>query len=160
MQFRTATRAAIAGACFAGLALAAQAGSHSSGHPGVDARKAVMKDLGGSLNTVKAFVQGKRSDAGEVAAAAAAMAASAAEVQYVFGDQIHVANAGDVKTTATADIWSKWGEFKQIGDDLQAAAGQLAAAAASGNANAVKAAFGAAAKNCGACHKPFRQKKN
>lgn len=163
MTIRSFARTAIVSACFAGIAMAAQAGGHakteSSGHPGVDARKAVMKDIGGNLKKVKSFVAGEGGDAAMVASAAASIAASAAEIQYIFDDQVHVDNAGDVKTTASADIWSKWDEFKTTAADLETAAVALAAAAASGDANAIKAGFGATAKNCGACHKPFRVKK-
>lgn len=157
MRFRTLARAAVIGICLGGGAIAVDAESRSSGHPGVDARKLGMKALGRDLNKVKAFVQGKGGDTATVAAAAASIAANAAEIQHLFDDQIHTDNAEDVRTTSHADIWVKWGEFRQIGYDLEVAAVALAAAAATGDAEAIEAAFGATAKTCGACHKPFRQ---
>lgn len=158
---RTLIGAATAGA----IALAtfgAVAGGHakSSGDPGVDARQALMKEIGGHLKAIKGYVTGESGDAATVEAAAKSIAVAAARIDGLFNDEIHVENAGDVKTTASPAIWQKRDEFNKIADDMEAAAMALAAtAAAGGDDEAVRAGFGAVAKNCGACHKPFRVKK-
>jgi cytochrome c556 len=59
-------------------------------------------------------------------------------------------------TKAKAEVWSEAGRFKEGADKLQADLLKLAAAAKSGNPEALKAAFGAAATGCKACHDNFR----
>jgi len=161
MSSRTLIGAATAGA----IALAtfgAVAGSHdkSSGNPGVDARQALMKGIGGDLKTIKGYVTGESGDVAAVEAAAKSIAVASARIDGLFNDEIHVENANGVKTTASPAIWQKRDEFTGIAGDMEAAATALAAtAAAGGDAEAIRAGFGAVAKNCGACHKPFRVKK-
>ena len=154
-------RAAAVGVILLGAAGAANAGGHakSSGHPGVDERQALMKEIGGSMKTIKGFVTGEGGTAGDVAAAASAMSAAAGKIDGVFNDEIHVENAGDVKTTASPAIWQKRDEFKAVAASLEADASALAATAVAGDNDAIRAGFGKMAKNCGACHKPFRVKK-
>lgn len=158
---RTLIGAATAGA----IALAtfgAVAGGHakSSGDPGVDARQALMKEIGGGLKTIKGYVSGESGDAAAVAAAAKSIAVASSRIDGAFNDEIHVENAGAVKTTASPAIWRKRDEFNKIAGDMEAAALALAAtASAGGDSDAIRAGFGAVAKNCGACHKPFRVKK-
>ncbi|HEY4374580.1 MAG TPA: cytochrome c [Burkholderiales bacterium] len=57
---------------------------------------------------------------------------------------------------AKADIWKDWDKFKKLQGDLQANTAKLAAAAKSGNADAIKTAFGDTGKSCKACHDAFR----
>lgn len=57
---------------------------------------------------------------------------------------------------AKADIWKEWDKFKKMQGDLQAATAKLSAAAKSGDAEAIKTAFGETGKSCKACHDAFR----
>lgn len=166
MRSLFSTRSLI-GAATAGIlavsTLGAVAGSHekSSGHPGVDARHMLMKEISTDLKVIKAYVAGESSDLAAVEASAESIAVASAKIDGAFQDQIHVENANGVTTTASPAIWQKWDEFSAIADDMETAANALAmTAAAGGDADAVKAGFGGIAKNCGACHKPFRVKKN
>jgi cytochrome c556 len=57
---------------------------------------------------------------------------------------------------AKPEIWKEWDKFKKLQGDLQANTAKLAVAAKSGDADAVKAAFGDTGKACKACHDAFR----
>jgi cytochrome c556 len=63
------------------------------------------------------------------------------------------------KTKATAAIWEKSDDFGANAKNLSKAAGELAAAAKSGDAGAVDAKVKAVSGACGNCHKAFRAEK-
>lgn len=60
---------------------------------------------------------------------------------------------------AKAVIWEKWDEFSKKASNLEAAANDLAAAAASKNQAQVEENFKAVGNSCRSCHKPFRAPK-
>lgn len=60
------------------------------------------------------------------------------------------------QTSAKAEVWTDGAKFKESADKLQTELGKLAAAAKSGGPDALKAAFGSAARTCKACHDNFR----
>ncbi len=62
------------------------------------------------------------------------------------------------ETKAKPEIWKEQAKFKGGADKLQAEAAKLAAAAKTGNLDNLKAAFGATAETCKACHDAFRSK--
>ena len=59
-------------------------------------------------------------------------------------------------TKAKAEIWSEPAKFKDAGDKAMAETAKLATAAKTGNLDALKAAFGATAGTCKACHDAYR----
>jgi cytochrome c556 len=59
-------------------------------------------------------------------------------------------------TKAKPEIWTEQAKFKDAGDKLMAESAKLAAAAKTGNLDALKAAFGATAGTCKACHDAYR----
>jgi cytochrome c556 len=59
-------------------------------------------------------------------------------------------------TKAKPEIWTEQAKFKDAGDKAMAETAKLAAAAKTGNLDALKAAFGATAGTCKACHDAFR----
>ena len=59
-------------------------------------------------------------------------------------------------TKAKAEIWSEQAKFKDAGDKAMAETAKLATAAKTGNLDALKAAFGATAGTCKACHDAYR----
>jgi len=63
------------------------------------------------------------------------------------------------ESDAKQAIWEKWPEFEDKYRTLQKEAAKLAEVAQGGDVAAMKAQFGATAKSCGGCHKPFRAKK-
>jgi cytochrome c556 len=63
---------------------------------------------------------------------------------------------GDTK--AKSEVWSDAAGFKKASDDMMVAVAQLNTAAKSNNLDALKTAFGGAAKTCKACHDNYREK--
>jgi cytochrome c556 len=61
-------------------------------------------------------------------------------------------------TNARPEVWSQADKFKAASRKLEDATVKLAAAAKTGNQDAVKAAYGAAGETCKACHDDFRKK--
>jgi cytochrome c556 len=59
-------------------------------------------------------------------------------------------------TKAKAEIWSEQVKFREAGEKTMAETAKLAAAAKTGNLDALKAAFGATAGSCKACHDAYR----
>ena len=57
---------------------------------------------------------------------------------------------------AKAEIWSEQPKFKDASEKMMAETTKLAAAAKTGNLDALKAAFGATAGSCKACHDAYR----
>ncbi len=62
------------------------------------------------------------------------------------------------ETRALPAIWTEQAKFNEAGDKMQAEVAKLAAAAKTGNLDAIKTAFGAAGQSCKACHDDFQQK--
>ncbi len=61
------------------------------------------------------------------------------------------------ETRAKPEIWSEQDKFKAAAAKLQEETAKLNAAAKSGNADAVKTAFGEVGKACKACHDNYRK---
>ena len=61
-------------------------------------------------------------------------------------------------TKALPEIWTEQAKYKEHSDKLEAESVKLAAAAKTGNLDNLKAAFGAAAGTCKACHDNYRAK--
>ena len=61
------------------------------------------------------------------------------------------------ETRAKPEIWKESAKFKEAADKMQAELIKVAAAAKTGNADALKTAFGPAAASCKGCHDNFRK---
>ncbi len=59
-------------------------------------------------------------------------------------------------TKAKPEIWTEQAKFKEASDKMMGEATKLAAAAKTGNLDALKTAFGATAASCKACHDAYR----
>ncbi|MET1115308.1 MAG: cytochrome c [Comamonas sp.] len=59
---------------------------------------------------------------------------------------------------AKATVWSENAKFREHADKMQAQAAKLAAASKQGDLASLKAAFGATAGSCKACHDSFRNR--
>lgn len=59
-------------------------------------------------------------------------------------------------TKARAEIWTEQAKFKDAGEKAMAETAKLASATKTGNLDAIKAAFGATAASCKACHDAYR----
>ena len=64
---------------------------------------------------------------------------------------------GGIPTRAKPEIWTDQAKFKENNDKLVAESTKLAAAAKTGNLDALKTAFSATAGSCKACHDAFRK---
>ena len=69
-----------------------------------------------------------------------------------------VAGSDTGDTKAKPEIWKDAAKFKAASEKMQAEVVKLAAAAKTGNADNLKAAFGPAAETCKGCHDEFRAK--
>ena len=61
-------------------------------------------------------------------------------------------------TKAKPEIWTEQAKFKETNEKLMAETAKLAAAAKTGNLDALKTAFAATADTCNSCHDAFRNK--
>jgi len=117
-------------------------------------RKTAMKGVGASMGGLKMVVQGKAgTDMAKGFADAMAAYASITGGLFPKGSDF-----GD--TRAKEEIWTKADEFKAAVMAFEQAAQGMVKAAASGDAGAIKGAFGGLGKSCGGCHKPFRKPKS
>ena len=65
---------------------------------------------------------------------------------------------GSIPTRAKAEIWTEQAKFKELSEKMVAETTKLAAAAKTGNADTLKAAFGATGASCKACHDNYQAK--
>jgi len=61
-------------------------------------------------------------------------------------------------TKAKPEIWQKTADFNQDADKMKTEMAKLVTAARSGDAGAIKTAFGSTAQTCKSCHDSFREK--
>jgi len=64
---------------------------------------------------------------------------------------------GSIPTRAKPELWAEQAKFKDSADKLIAESTKLAAAAKTGNLDALKTAFAATAGSCKACHDVYRK---
>jgi cytochrome c556 len=118
----------------------------------IEKRQQLMKGQSAVAKEIKGAVEAK--DFATVETKAKELMGSAAKIVDLFPK-----GSTTGKTKATAAIWEKWDEFGANAKNLSKAAGELAAAAKSGDAVAVDAKVKAVSAACGNCHKPFRAEK-
>jgi len=120
-------------------------------------RQAVMKAVGGHMGSMKLILQGKGGMKNDLAGHAHAMAELAKISVHVFPkDSDKMAGP----TRALDAIWEKPDDFKKVAAAFVTESAKLAEISKSGDAKAAAKQLGAMGKNaCGACHKPFREKK-
>jgi Cytochrome c556 len=107
------------------------------------------------MGKIKANLEGEY-NADQVRAAAnvvAAIANSGMGALYGPGTD---KNVGAVKTRAKPELFQNLEDVGKLARDLGTAANALAAAAATGEANAVKSAFADVGAACKACHQKYR----
>jgi cytochrome c556 len=147
-----------------GLALAGAYGALGAAPPSpdavqkiVDTRVAHYKEIGKAAKGIHDEVGQDQPDLAAIQANARVIEALARQIPTWFprgtGQQ------PGVKTEALPVIWEQVPTFKQRAAGLAGAAHQIAAAAASGNLDATKAAAANLGGACKACHDTFREKK-
>ncbi len=122
----------------------------------VDARRALMKEIGGEMKAIADAIDAKSTDTASMQKHAELIQADAAKIPALFPTG---SSADDLpgKTHAKPEIWKSFDDFKATAATLGTEAGKLADAARSGDVTAVAAQLDETAHNgCGACHKQFR----
>jgi cytochrome c556 len=122
--------------------------------PAVKYRQAVMSAQGGHMSALAGLVNGDVDHKTHLVPHADAIGNTAKMVPSLFP-----AGSDKGETNALPAIWEKPAEFQKAVKALETAAPKLGAAAKSGDAAALKAAFGEVGKACKGCHDNFRMKK-
>ena len=116
-------------------------------------RQAAYTVLGTQFGIMGAMAQGR---APWDAKAFATAAERAAFIATVTPDTFPAGSDSGAPTKAKPEIWRNEAEFGRMLNDLQAKTAALATAAKGGNADAAKAALGAAGQTCKACHDKYK----
>ncbi len=141
---------ALACAAFA-LAAPAQA-QFQKPEDAIKYRQSALSVMGTHFGRVGAMVNGRVPFDAKVAADNVDIVAAMAKLPWAgFG-------AGTEGGKAKPEIWKEQAKFKESSDNLQAETIKLVAAAKTGNLDTLKAAFGATAGTCKACHDAFQNK--
>lgn len=116
-------------------------------------RKAAFTVMGQHFGRIGAMVNNRVPFDAKIAADNAAIVETMSKLPWAgFG-----AGTDKGDTRALPAIWTEQAKFKEGADKMQAEVGKLAAAAKTGNLDAIKTAFGAAGQSCKACHDDFRK---
>ncbi len=126
----------------------------------IEKRQMAMKEFGGHLKAISAFLKEGKGSAEDVAKRAAEISATAKMLPSMFPAKSGSDMVTDPKTDALAMIWSDKAKFESLVATLSAEAEKLEKVAMAGDKAAIGAQMGMVGKNaCGACHGSFRAKK-
>ena len=145
------------------LAGAAYGGSGAASPPpdavqkSVDTRVGHYKEIGKAAKAIHDEIGQSEPDLATIQSNARAIEALAKQIPSWFPKG--TGQQPGVKTEALPIIWDQIPTFKQRAAGLAGAAHEIAAAAASGDIDATKAAAGNLGGACKACHDVFREKK-
>ena len=118
-------------------------------------RQGALTVMGAHFGRIGAMANGRVPFDAKVAADNADIVASMAKLPWAaFGPGTDKA---PIPTRAKAEIWTDQAKFKESSDQLVAESTKLAAAAKTGNLDALKTAFTATAGTCKSCHDAFRK---
>jgi cytochrome c556 len=135
----------------AGCASGGMGGATMSKQDAIAARQQLMKEQAAAMKTI-----GDSAKAGQlnaIPAAAEKLQGTAKRIPALFPE----GSLDPATSRAKPEIWQKWAEFQSLAKTLESKAGQLAATAKSGNAQATNTAVADIGKTtCGACHTGFR----
>ncbi|MDY6948284.1 MAG: cytochrome c [Pseudomonadota bacterium] len=135
------------------FALLAQASEPANMKEFQKARHDHYHKLGDAFKVVRDETRADQPDLAKVRTAAKVVNTAAAEQEKWFP----AGSGPDAgKTQALADIWAKPADFKAAMKLFSDAAPKLQTAADSGDAAAIKTAFGEVGKTCKNCHEKFR----
>ena len=141
----------LAGALFSLVSLVVSAQAFAQADV-IEKRQDAMKGNSANAKAIKAAVESK--DYATVEVKAKDIMGTADRIPSLFPKG---STAG--KTKAKPEIWEKSEDFGKAAKNLNKAAGELAAAAKSGDDAAVCTKVKALGDACGACHKQFRAEK-
>lgn len=115
-------------------------------------RKAALTVMATHFGRVAAMASGRTPFDAKVAMENAAVAESMSKLPWAAF--VEGSDKGDTK--AKPEIWSDSGKFRDANEKMQGEMSKLAAAARTGSLDNIKAAVGATAGACKACHDAFR----
>lgn len=116
-------------------------------------RKAAMTLMASHFGRVAAMASGRAPFDARVAADSAALAETLSKLPWAaFGEGT---DKGD--TNAKSEIWKEQAKFKEGADKLQAEMSKFAAAAKTGNLDAIKSTVGGVGQTCKACHDAYQK---
>ena len=140
---------------FAGTVLALSAPAQAQFQKPEDAikyRQSALFVMGQHFGRLGAMANGRIPFDAKVAADNAELVAEIAKLPWAgFAPGTDKGN-----TKAKPEVWADSAKFKEASDKMVAETAKLAAAAKAGNVDTLKAAFGATASSCKACHDNFR----
>lgn len=138
------------------LSLATAASAQVKPEDQIKFRKAGYSFMSWNMGKIKSNIEGTY-DAAQVTAAANAIAGIAnSGMGALYGPGTDKA-IGDQKTRVKPELFQNMADVGKLAGDFNKAANNLASVAASGDAAAVKTAFGDLGKTCKACHDKFRE---
>lgn len=136
------------------LAMAAPASAQfAKPEDGIKYRQSALSVMGTHFGRVGAMANGRVPFDANVASANAEIVATMAKLPWAG----FVPGSDSGNTKAKPEIWTDQAKFKDNSDKLIAESTKLAAAAKTGNIDALKTAFAATAGTCKACHDAFRK---
>lgn len=116
-------------------------------------RQSALSLMGTHLSRLGAMANGRVPFDAKVAAENAEVLATVSKLPWAaFGPGTD--KVGNTK--AKPEIWAEQAKFRDLADKMTGETTKLAAAAKTGNLDAIKAAFGATAGSCKACHDAYR----
>lgn len=140
------------------LALSVTAGVQAqvSAEDMVKFRQSGFTFMSWNMGKIKANLEGNY-DAAQVSAAANAIASIAGSGMGALYGAGTDKSIGDQKTRVKPELFQNMPEVGKLAGDFNTATANLAKVAATGDAAAVKVAFGDVGKSCKACHDKFRE---
>jgi cytochrome c556 len=154
MMKKATAAAALAAATLMTLATPAQA-QFTKAEDAIQYRKSALFVMGQHFSRLGAMANGRVPFDAKVAQDNADVVAQMAKLPW---DAFGAGTDKGAPTKALPAIWTEQAKFKEHSDKLEAETVKLAAAAKTGNLDNLKAAFGATAGTCKACHDSFRGK--
>ena len=145
----------IAGALVVLALIVSGALAHSGATGIVKQRMDMMSDIARLTKLIGQMVKRETAfDAAQIEKAALSLREHARMVPDMFPE-----GSTQTPTEALPVIWTDWPGFAAANADFEAAASDLAKAAATGDEKTITARFAAMGRTCGACHERFRLKK-
>ena len=123
----------------------------------VERRQREIRRMSAAMRVIGLFLKGGGATVADVGASAETIrviAAAMTPALFPEGTAVGVGRSG-----ARPEVWQQWDIFRERASTLASAAGRLAAAAKTGDPEAVRAPITAVGQACIACHEMFRLKK-
>lgn len=119
-------------------------------------RQSSLSVMGTHFGRIGAMVNGRVPFDAKVAAENSEIVADLAKLPWAaFGPGTE---KGGIPSRAKAEIWTEQAKFKELSEKMVLETAKLQAAAKTGNADSLKAAFGATGATCKACHDNYQAK--